>query len=316
MRIKLAGILASALCGAVSAYPALAIAPTAAALELVRGLQATDVGVDREGNLWTWDAQSRQVSLYSPQGKQLSSVQIGFATKVDADRTWGIAGVFERGTELRLLSWDGQARVSIPLADQAQGVAWIGPETVAVSPSLAAHRVELWNVKERRLTGKMGIEQALTPKPGVTRLRTVALDYQPERGLLYTLESFSGDLQVYSLDGRLVRQAKLPPIKRPIEAALAQHDKEAQARNDVQTPAIWWYWLAVDEAGTGWIVQNCDREHGKAKVLKVPLVGEAESLMLDQPCCSRALALWGGWAVFYSDPALPKAACDKARRLP
>lgn len=290
--------------------------PANAGLELARGLQVSEMGVDREGNLWTWDAHGQRVSLYSAQGERLFSVPIDFANEVDADRTWGIAGIFGFGRELRLLSWDGKAIVTIPLADDARAVAWIGPDTVAVAPALAAHRVEIWNVRDRVLTRKMGSEQPLTPKPGATRLRTVALHYQPERDLLYTLESFTGDLEVYSLDGRLVREAKVPPVERPIDKFLVEMDRKARASNDVQTPAIWWYRLAVDDAGSAWTVQSCAAESHDTTLFKVPIEGETKTLVLTNFCCTRKLAVWGGWAVSYPDPSVTKPTCEKIRRLP
>jgi hypothetical protein len=300
-----------------SGYSAQAAAPPApAGLELARGLDSTEIGVDREGNLWTWDAHGQRVGLYSPQGERLCSVPIEFSNAVDADRTWGIAGIFGFGKELRLLSWEGKAAATIPLADEARAVAWIGPDTVAVAPALAAHRVEIWNVRDRTLTRKIGSEQPLTPRPGATRLRTVALHYQPERGLLYTLESFTGDLEVYALDGRLVREAKVPPVKRSIDESLAEMDRKARARNDVQTPAFWWYRLAVDGAGTVWTVQSCDAERLDTTLFKVPLEGEARTLVLTNFCCALKLAVWGGWAISYPDPGLTKPTCDKVRRLP
>jgi hypothetical protein len=287
------------------------------ALALARTLEARRMGIDREGNLWTWEGRSGRVLVYSPAGAEILSTFAREAIDVDVDRQWGVAGIFSQGFELRLAPFAGDADVSLRLKDRVQGVAWIGPHSVAVSPALAAHRVEIWDTRQRTILRKLGAEEVLVPKPGVTIMRTVLLHYDPKRDLLYTLDSFRGDLQVFALDGRLVRKEQVPKADRKeLEDSIAKADRQMRAHNEAFTPAFWWFRQAVDEEGTVWSVQECDKENGKAVFFKVPLEGQAQSITVAEPCCSRSLVIWTGWLIFYSDTAMPRSTCDTVRRLP
>src|SRR5262245_51616772 len=123
------------------AFSAYGAAPplTEAALAVARGVRGHYMGVDHGGNLWTWDWDSGRFDLYSPGGEHLGSTRIRQSIAVDADRSWGVAGILDSYTELRVASWEGTA-VSIPLRDSAASVAWIDARTVAVAPTTAAHR--------------------------------------------------------------------------------------------------------------------------------------------------------------------------------
>src|SRR5258708_6534448 len=83
------------------------------------------------------------------------------------------------------------------------------PSKDALSPQRAAHRVELWSLGKRKLVKSLGSEPEIKLVSGATRVRQVLLRYDAARRLLFTLESFTGDLQVLSLDGKVVWRAKL-----------------------------------------------------------------------------------------------------------
>jgi len=310
--------LALLLAGSLTPLQAAASVPLSdEALALARTLQAAQMGVDRAGNLWTRDSQSGAIRLYSPKGAELARSRVSGALSVDVDHEWGVAAVVSHGFELRLMPPGDKPEVSIQLGERADGVAWIDPQTVAVSQALAAHRVEIWNTQQRKILRKLGTETALQPEPGVTILRTVGLEYDPRRNLLYTLGSYKGDLQVFSLDGQTVRQEQLPlPDRTELETFFAEQGRQKKARNEIFTPSIRWFRQAVDDNGTVWSVQQCDPQRGKAVFLKVPLQGKMEVIETEERCCSKSLVLWGGWLLLYSDPASPRASCSSVRRLP
>jgi len=291
-------------------------APSERALSLVGGLRATAMGADHAGDLWAWNRGTGKVVLYSPAGVALFSLTAGRAVAVDADRTAGVAAIFDNGFRLSALPWNG-AGTDIPLPERASTVAWVRPDTVALGMAGGWHRVEIWNLRDRRLVKAFGAELPVTRKPGLARLHTYQMRYDTRRDLLFTLESFSGDLEVFSLDGRLVRREQVPRSedRASIETWLADLDAKGRAAGEVNDPLIMWYWLALDDAGNAWVVRTCEPK-GRATLWQVPASGSAKDLALDEPCCVRAFVIWGDHAIFYRDPSDPPLLCNGERRLP
>jgi hypothetical protein len=303
--------------GGASLVRAVPPAPSERALSLVGGLRATSMGVDHDGDLWTWDRGMGKVVLYSPVGAALSSLPMESVLEVDADRTAGIAAIADSGFELSVRPWSGGEGTTIHLPERASAVAWIDSETVALGMAAAGHRVEIWNVREKRLVKTLGSEAPVERKPGLSRLRTYQILYAPAQDLLFTLESFSGDLQVFSLDGRLVRREQVPRSddRASIESWLADLDAKGRAAGEVKDPLITWYRLALDVAGNAWVVRTCEPK-GRAMLWRVPASGPAKDVSLEEPCCARAFVIWGEHAIFYRDPSDPRLSCTGERRLP
>lgn len=292
--------------------------PSPAALALVANLRATGMGVDHDGDLWTWDRGMGKVVLYSPAGAVLSSLPMESVLAIDADRTAGIAAIADSGFELSVRPWTrGAEGTTIHLPERASAVAWIDSETVALGMAAAGHRVELWKVREKRLAKTLGSEARVESKPGLSRLRTYEILYAPAKDLLFTLESFSGDLEVFSLDGRLVRHEQVPRSddRASIETWLADLDTKGRAAGEVKDPLITWYRLALDEAGNAWVVRTCEPK-GRATLWQVPASGPTKDVSLDEPCCTRAFVVWGGHVIFYRNPSDPRLSCNGERRLP
>jgi hypothetical protein len=285
------------------------------ALSLVGEVRATRLGVDQEDNLWTWDHATGRIDLYAPSGELVTTTRLANADELVVDRRWGIAGIVAQGWELRLVPFGEAPAISIPLPDRVGGVAWVDAETVAVAPSFADHRAQLWKVQEKRLLRKLGTEAVIEPKIGTTVLRDVDLQFDPRRNLLYTLETFFGDLKVFALDGRQVLHEAFPLVERAeMDEWLAETDRDMKEKHEVFTPGIRWFSLAVDSAGAAWSVLTCDAKKSKASLLQVPLEGKSRSVALDNACCSLPLVIWKDWLVTYSDPTKPR--CNLVRRLP
>ena len=291
--------------------------PSPAALALATNLRASCMGVDRDGDLWTWNGGAGKVVLYSPAGAVLSSLPMESALAIDADRTAGIAAIADSGFELSVRPWIGGDGTTIHLPERASAVAWIDSETVALGMAAAGHRIEIWKVREKRLVKTLGSEAPVERKLGLSRLRTYQILYAPAKDLLFTLESFTGDLEVFSLDGRLVRREQVPRSedRASIETWLADLDTKGRAAGEVKDPLITWYRLALDDAGNAWVVRTCEPK-GRATLWQVPARGPTKDVSFDEPCCARAFVVWGGHAIFYRDPQDPRLSCNRERRLP
>ncbi len=304
-----------AVCSPLGAVAEAALADRA--LSLVRDLRASGMGVDQEGNLWAWQNRSGRIDLYSPEGEVIATASLKDAVSVAVDGRWGVAGIVGQGKELRLVPFGPGSPISIPLPDEVRGVAWIDAETIAVAPTLANHRAQIWKVREKTLLKKLGTEDVIEPKIGTTVLRAVDLQYDPGRKLLYTLDGFRGDLQVFALDGRLVRHEAFPQVeRRELEAWLAQTDREMRERHEVFIPGISWFYLAVDTSGAAWSVQACDHSRTHATLLQIPLLGKSRSTTFEVACCALPLVIWKGWLITYTDTAAPREICNLVRRMP
>jgi hypothetical protein len=224
---------------------------------------------------------------------------------VDADREGGVVAIVQSGFELSLRPWAGEATV-IPLAERASEVAWVGSDAVALGMATAGHRVEIWNLRDKRLAKTFGTEVPVARRPGLSRMRAYQMRYAPAKDQLFTLESFSGDLQVFSMDGRLVRREQVPPgaDRASIEAWLADLDAKGRAAGEVKDPLITWYRLALDGAGDAWVVRSCEPK-GRVTLFRVPASGNPNEVVLDEPCCARAFVVWGAYAILYRDPSDP-----------
>ncbi len=289
--------------------------PSPAALALVPELRATKMGVDRAGNLWAWDIRSGGVRVVSPAGEVVASLAAPGATAVDVDAAWGVAGVHDRSLEW--IPGNGRATISVPLADTASDVCWIGPETVAVTPQTSAHRVEIWDLGRRSMVAAFGSETPLRPGPGATRLRSILLRFDFERQLLHSLDSFTGDHQVFTRDGQLSWRADVEnPDREPTENWLRQIDAAARARRDVQTPVILSLLPALGPDGDAWVVQRHDRASGTVLLARLSRRGVRVAELSGEGCATSRLIIWGEQLILHTDPAAPREVCSSIQRLP
>jgi hypothetical protein len=298
-----------------AAQAAARVEPSPAALELVKTLPAQEMGVDRSGNLWVWNFQAKTVELISPAGGRLNRLQLPDGWLVDADTEWGVAGLFKGGRELRWLRWDGTLVGAAQLPGPAADVCWISAGTVAVTPEMASHRVEVWDLEKATLRESFGEETPLQPAPGATRLRTVVLRYDFARHLLYTLESFTGELKVFTHDGKLAWKAQVDnPDRAELEAWLKTVDARAKARGDLQTPTIYVLSLALDAEGNPWVIGDEDRASQSLALVKLAAGGNETRALRDVACPSLSFVVWGEWLIAYRETPSGDL-CNATRRL-
>jgi hypothetical protein len=284
--------------------------------EAVKNLGASHVGVDRAGNLWVYSWNSGRIDLFSPAGERIATANVGSGF-VDADRSWGVAVISAQGAGLRVVPWQGAPSAPVPLENRSNAVAWVGPETVAVAPALAGHRAEIWNLRDKVLAKTLGAERPLSLGPGIIRERTLELRYDGMRDLLHTLDSFTGDLQIFSMDGRLVRREAIPEGDHSsLDRWLSEIDQKARAENRSDSVTLRRFRLSLDAGGTVWVIQHQDEERGQASVVKVPPGAKAETLVIEERSPSLSHAVWNGSILIYSQTGDPTGPCFDVRRLP
>ncbi len=260
-------------------------------LAFIADLAPSKMGTDRQGNLWTWNRKSATIEVFSPQGARLSRFKIPGVRSLDVDAEWGV--VATRGSAVELIGDSGAAR-TISLENQAAHVAWIDGNTVALSTTQAATKIEIWDVSRGVRLRSFGLADEIAPQVGAVLLRSLILRYSASTDTLFALDSVNGVLESWTLNGKLVRTESFPsPLKAEIEEWLAKADLQAKAANDIFTPFYEVLRLAVDLDGSAWVVKDCSPGRDRAALLRVS-GGSSETLELDlsSPCCSNLFTIW------------------------
>lgn len=288
--------------------------PSQAALEAVETLRARKMGIDRFGNLWAWSPRQRQISIVTPSGSHRRGYSLGEASAVDIDPEWGAVGLFQVNTQIGWLPREDSRSpdTTIQLSGQASDICWVGPGLVAVSPKMSAHRVEIWDLREKRRVRTLGEETPLSLAPGVTRMRGVRLRYDFERRILYSLESFTGDLEALDLEGKVLWRARVLNHERAeLEEWMHQADEKARAENDRQNPTFYSLDFTLARDSAVWASRGRNPK-ARSITLEKLIAGKPASLRdLDlETCLVSRFVLWDGWLVSYSET------CSKTRRWP
>jgi hypothetical protein len=301
--------------------------PTKDALALAEQIRARWMGVDHAGNLWAWEPLEGSVRFFSPAAERLATLVVPLgAAAVDGDAEWGAVALTTPptgpGGDGGKLAWvrPGAALGSheeLVLPEPSSWVCWIDRDTVALSPQRAGHRVELWSLAARKLLKSFGAEQPIALATGATRVREVLLRYDGSRRLLLTLESYTGNLEVFSLDGKLAWHAKLDdPYRQIEEKTLADLDQRAKTREMAIGQQLSDLWLAEGPDGSAWVSQQIDMLHGTVTLAKVSAAGTARERVADLKCPSRTFTIWGGQMVFFRDIPSPREVCNSVVPLP
>lgn len=303
--------------------------PSKDALSLAEQVRARWMGVDHAGNLWAWEPLEGSVRFFSPAAARLGTVLVPLgAAAVDGDLDWGAVALTNSNPQLGpgsggdKLSWarPGTApgrHEELVLPESASWVCWIDQDTVALSPQRAAHRVEIWNLSKRQQVKTLGKESSIVLSPGATRVREVLLRYDHSRRELFTLESYTGSLEVFSLEGKLLWSAKLDdPYRKVEEKTLGDLDQRAKARNVSISQVLSDLWLAEAPDGSAWVSQQIDMLHQSVGLVRASAAGTTAARLTDVRCPSRTFTIWGGQILFYRDIATPREVCNSFAALP
>ncbi len=301
------------------------VQPTPAALERVAGLKASRMAVDRRGNLWSWNQPSGDLQVLSPAGDLVASAKAGEALAVDYDPEWGLAWIDHSGRQLFIDPLDGgDGKIAIALDERVADLSWIADRRIAVSPVRASHRVEIWDLASRTRVATWGQEEPIPSRPGTVPLNTFLLEFDFRRELLYTLESFSGRIEVFDLKGDSVMAHQVPSRNREeLEEWIRETDQQKRQQGEVNEIFIrQWPSFAVDPQGAIWLPERCQEtgEEGDEQTLagwRITLQGLGKQIGLDlgkTSCCSLTTTSWGDGWILYREPQQPQGACTETRR--
>ena len=277
--------------GSLEAEPALELGEES--LAFIAESAPSKFGTDRRGNLWTWNRKSSSVEVFDSRGVRGSQFELPGIRSLDVDASWGVVAISTGGSELVLIS-DEQPTRTIPLESNAGHVTWIDETTVALSTTLTAARIEIWDVRRELLLRSFGPGEEIVPRVGAVLLRSLALRYSPSADTLFALDSVNGTLEAWTLDGQLVRKDVFPSGRTAqIEQWLAGVDRQARAEHQKSTPFFEILRLSVDTDGTAWVVKSCSPGRDRATLLQVS-EGSSTTRELDlpNPCCSNNFAIW------------------------
>jgi hypothetical protein len=299
------------------------VEPSKDALALAELVRGRWLGVDHAGNLWAWEAVEGSVRFFSPTAARLGTVLVPLdTTAVDGDAQWGAAALTGEGAKLTWVrpgeaAATGGERPEIQLPSVAGAVCWIDADTVALSPQRATHRIEVWNLRQRKMVKSFGEESAIALPSGATRVREVQLRYDHARRQLFTLETYSGDLEVFSLDGRLAWRAKIENAYRKVEeSTMADLDSRAKSRDMPLGRALTDMWLASAADGSAWVSQKLDVLKQSVIMVRATAAGTAVKEVTKLRCPSLDFTIWGGQLLFFRDISTPREVCNSVAQLP
>ncbi len=312
MQILPTVLVLALLAGAGSSSPS----PSKLALSALSNLKASKMGVDRAGNFWSFQRPGGKIQVLNLDGRVMHEEHLFGASTVDVDSDWGVVGLVNSGNELQWMGWDGKTS-SLVLPEQAADLCWIGAFAVAVTPQTAPYRIEIWNVRDKFPVKTLGKEVQIRPIVGATRLRTVLLRYDFQKELLYSLDSFTGDLQVYRQNGSLAWSAAVEnPERQKSEDWLRDVDETARRNRDRQTPSMFSLMLALSADGSPWILQHQNPQERTAVLVRPDPKGIQTETLRDLPCPSKFFMLWKDQLILSRDSAAPQGPCSSVRRFP
>lgn len=282
---------------------------------LLKHLRPDLVGTDREGYLWVYDRREDLVEVLTLRGKKRTEVEAGHPRHLDVHHRWGLVGIYDFGSTLRVIPLDGRERTAINLADEAARVAWVDSDTVAVAPERAGHRVALWDVEEQSLVRTLGDEPPISKGPGAVFAHSFDIEVDPLNGTIWTLDSLSGEVIVFRRNGTVLRSLTIHnPQLAELESWRREVDRSARQEGEGQRPTIWSLRLEVDSEGRGWIVRECT-EDGAAVVVEILDEGEPVTREITTDCCSKSFALHEQHIIFARSRRAPGGGCFDVRRL-
>ena len=286
--------------------------PTDEALGMASRVRATRKGVDRLGNLWSWNNRSGTLQAISPGGALIFSERLPEVAEVDFDPEWGVLMASRTPRRLEWQPIEGP-KVVLDLPNPIYSVCWVGPQQVAVSPTHAKHAIELWDLVAKKRLGTFGEAAAIPQGNGFIVLRSTLLRFDFEHERLWALETFSGHLQTFE------QWQSEPVISLELKNPRQAHSAEwtAKADNDLKTAGKrqenhvhHWLNLVLDPRGNAWLIEQCRPDQEQSVALEITPAGTVDRIDLPEAgCCSRDFTRWGHWLIFYEHPNIRSEAC-------
>jgi hypothetical protein len=294
--------------------------PSAKALEVVRTLQVSEMGVDHLGVLWAFNRHSGKVSFVTPGGNLIVGPFAKNAASVAADSAWGVIAVSPDGAMLRVLGPTGGTRVVIQPPDSIGAVAWIDAGTFAATPDSSGNLVEIWNAATAKLVRRLGSAAPVDKTtPGRRRLRRVWVHQDGPTGSLSTMDSYSGAFVTFDNQGREIRNAALVhPLVPEFDANAPRLNADAIRKGLIDRPiTLLWNGFELDKSNSVWSVERASAKQQTMRFRRLQRDGSDDARDLaGLSCATYTFTLWDDWLITYSDPADPAGSCIGVRRMP
>jgi hypothetical protein len=271
--------------------------------ESLRGARA---GVDDADNLWLWDRFTRTVTRISLEGKRTKSAALPKASSVDADARRGIALLTDGGQRVKIVSWHGAVLTEFVLTEPAGDIAWMKGSLIAVTPYFAAHRVAVWDTTSGRQVRTIGPALPISRGPGRHLARATLVRYNPWRDEVVALEATFGQVHVFSSEGALLRNARLPGETTPVNQWKPGNEDDSS----IGTTVLWRYpALSVAPDGGVWIGSSNEERDG-ITLFHLTTDRTMRTISTTGPSCMSARAIvWHDLIVFFGDPQFEDRAC-------
>jgi hypothetical protein len=277
-------------------------APTRAALDRIRGMNATNAGVDRHGHFWYWDSVDLSVTAVSPEGESAAVDLDADVYGIDADSRRGVLTLGHDGRSIRITAFTGAVTAAFELPFRASNVCWMDGDQIAVAPALSGWIAQVWSSSKKSMVRSMGpVPEIEVPRAGAVMMRTTLLRYDPGRDQLVTLDAFRGGLVVFDRAGRIVRRGQItPPAFGTTLLWLRDVDEQAKRSGQVQTPSVWSYTrMALASDGAVWLGER-DDETGAVTIARFRENGTVKREPLIFPACPASrFEFWGSQMVFF-----------------
>lgn len=276
-----------------------------------------ELRVDLADRFWSWKADTREVTRFEPEGQRGPTVRLPAGVAVDAHSTWGVLRLASGGEELQHFDWQGALQGTLPLTGAAGSVKWLGQEQVALTPKRSKSWVEIWDLKVGARVRTIGEAEPVETVPGGRFSRGVRLQPFPAKTRLYTLESRTGEVRIFSYDGEILRRAEIGnPRLEEYEEWIAEVSADYEARGESVTPTIWQLDLTVSDDGSLWTDTTCELPEGRLSLAELPEQGNLQVHLLKSECCPQGLTAWRDLLILWNPPGRPQPACREIRRLP
>jgi hypothetical protein len=285
--------------------------------EMLDRLKPARTGADHLGNLWIFAPHEGRMVLADGSLAVLKTADGVFGSNAAADAEWGVAYLTDGGLTLTLRGWcEPVLRVTHALDGPYFGLEWIGPSRIALAPKRGPHRVEIWNLDPWECTMRLGLEEAATDEAGPVQERATFLEVDHTRQRLTTMESYSGNVQVFDLTqgGTVWRSDVDHPDRMKLGAYLDEQRAQAAlsgGEGSSYLTLIVWDGMAVAPDGAVWLVESCKGPNGAALLYRLQEGKTPERVSARvSGCCSRRLSSWKSHLVFVRDPDGPDAICS------
>src|ERR1051325_7903585 len=287
-------------------------------MDAVRSLEISSaMGVDRAGNLWSWNQTQSSVSRIASDGSHVEAPITTDARALDADPDLGIIVLSQSGRVARVFDWSGKQIANVALPEEAGKVCWLDDGEFAVTPPRAAYPVPLFSVRTGLMTGHVGAVPAINPpRAGAVLARATHVRYDFARHELVTFDAYQGELNVFSEKGDVVRHATVAhPDHAATEAWLAQMNANARANGESSSPTVWSYpTMTLTAEGNVLLAENLSSDAHKVKIVNIDRKGVVTRSVVTNDCASVRLQEWNRNLLFFRDARATRRCVGIRRR--